>query len=174
MCGGHPVKVEGRCENGYFIEPTVIEGLGPNCQTNQEEILVRWLHCSLLKQKKKRYYYLANATHYGLAATIWTQDITKANRVAAKVEKWYYLDQLLVAPGFTNTIHGGLKNSGVGRRGLGGLAVFYRSEKYLYTIVNMSDIIHTDNASKPLGAYPHARRAGNFVSFWHWPEKSEG
>ena len=38
LCGGNAIKLEGRCANGYFIEPTVIEGLGPNCQTNQEEI----------------------------------------------------------------------------------------------------------------------------------------
>jgi aminomuconate-semialdehyde/2-hydroxymuconate-6-semialdehyde dehydrogenase len=59
---------------------------------------------------------LANATQYGLAATIWTNDITKAHRVAAKVESgiiwvncWLLRD--------LRTPFGGLKNSGVGREG---------------------------------------------------------
>src|SRR5688572_3708362 len=38
LCGGNAVKLSGRCTNGYFIEPTIFEGLGPNCKTNQEEI----------------------------------------------------------------------------------------------------------------------------------------
>ena len=38
LCGGNTVKVEGRCANGYFIGPTIIEGLNQHCQTNQEEI----------------------------------------------------------------------------------------------------------------------------------------
>ena len=35
LSGGKALKPDGRCANGYFIQPTVIEGLGPNCQTNQ-------------------------------------------------------------------------------------------------------------------------------------------
>lgn len=38
LCGGNALKLEGRCANGFFIEPTVIEGLGPQCDTNMEEI----------------------------------------------------------------------------------------------------------------------------------------
>jgi len=59
---------------------------------------------------------LANATQYGLAATIWTNDISKAHRMAAKVESgiiwincWLLRD--------LRTPFGGLKNSGVGREG---------------------------------------------------------
>ena len=38
LCGGKAAEVNGRCENGYFIQPTVIEGLPVTCQTNQTEI----------------------------------------------------------------------------------------------------------------------------------------
>ena len=115
LCGGSPVKLAARCANGYFIEPTVIEGLGPDCQTNQEEIFGPVVTLQSFKTEEEALQ-LANATSYGLAATIWTQDISKANRVAAKVESgiiwvncWLLRD--------LRTPFGGLKNSGVGREG---------------------------------------------------------
>ncbi len=115
LCGGKAVKPEGRCANGYFIEPTVIEGLGPNCQTNQEEIFGPVVTLQSFKTEEEALQ-LANATQYGLAATIWAQDISKANRVAAKLESgiiwincWLLRD--------LRTPFGGMKNSGVGREG---------------------------------------------------------
>ena len=60
--------------------------------------------------------HLANANQYGLACTVWTQDITTANKVASKIETgivwincWLLRD--------LRTPFGGLKNSGVGREG---------------------------------------------------------
>lgn len=115
LCGGNAIKMKGRCENGYFIEPTVIEGLGSNCQTNQEEIFGPVVTLQSFKIEEEALQ-LANATQYGLAATIWTQDISKANRVAAKTESgiiwvncWLLRD--------LRTPFGGMKNSGVGREG---------------------------------------------------------
>ena len=115
LCGGHPVKVKGRCAEGYFIEPAIIEGLGPNCDTNQEEIFGPVVTLQPFATEEEALQ-LANATKYGLAATIWTQDISKANRMAAKVESgiiwincWLLRD--------LRTPFGGLKNSGVGREG---------------------------------------------------------
>ncbi|MBL7749702.1 MAG: aldehyde dehydrogenase, partial [Chitinophagaceae bacterium] len=115
LCGGNAVKLEGRCADGYFIQPTIIEGLGPNCRTNQEEIFGPVVTLQSFRTEEEAIQ-LANATSYGLAASIWTQDITKANRVAAKVESgiiwincWLLRD--------LRTPFGGLKNSGVGREG---------------------------------------------------------
>jgi len=115
VCGGNSVKLEGRCADGYFIQPTVIEGLGANCQTNQEEVFGPVVTLQSFKTEEEALQ-LANATQYGLAATIWTQDISKANRVAAKTESgiiwvncWLLRD--------LRTPFGGLKNSGVGREG---------------------------------------------------------
>ncbi|MBK6827974.1 MAG: aldehyde dehydrogenase [Chitinophagaceae bacterium] len=115
LCGGHSVALEGRCANGYFIAPTVIEGLGPDCQTNQEEIFGPVVTLQSFHSEAEALQ-LANASSYGLAATIWTQDISRANRVAAQLESgiiwincWLLRD--------LRTPFGGMKNSGVGREG---------------------------------------------------------
>jgi aminomuconate-semialdehyde/2-hydroxymuconate-6-semialdehyde dehydrogenase len=115
LCGGNAVKLEGRCADGYFIQPTIIEGLSQNCQTNQEEIFGPVVTIQSFKTEEDAIQ-LANATQYGLAASIWTKDISRANTVAAKVESgiiwincWLLRD--------LRTPFGGLKNSGVGREG---------------------------------------------------------
>lgn len=115
LCGGKPIRLKGRCANGFFIEPTVIEGLGPDCRTNQEEIFGPVVTLQSFKSEAAALQ-LANATSYGLAATVWTQDISKANRVAVKLESgiiwincWLLRD--------LRTPFGGMKNSGVGREG---------------------------------------------------------
>lgn len=115
LCGGNAVTLSGRCANGYFIEPTVIEGLGPNCRTNKEEIFGPVVTLQSFETMDEALQ-LANATEYGLAATIWTQDISKANIVAAKLQSgivwincWLLRD--------LRTPFGGVNNSGVGREG---------------------------------------------------------
>lgn len=115
LTGGKAFQPQGRCSNGYFIEPTVIEGLGPQCKTNTEEIfgpVVTLQPFTTIEEALQ----LANATDYGLAATVWTQDISKANLIASKIESgivwvncWLLRD--------LRTPFGGVKNSGVGREG---------------------------------------------------------
>lgn len=115
LCGGNAVKIPGRCANGFFIEPTIIEGLGPGCRTNTEEIfgpVVTIQPFTTIDEALA----LANATSYGLAATIWTQDISKATEVSSKSESgivwincWLFRD--------LRTPFGGVKDSGVGREG---------------------------------------------------------
>jgi aminomuconate-semialdehyde/2-hydroxymuconate-6-semialdehyde dehydrogenase len=115
LCGGNAVKLSGRCENGYFIEPTIIEGLGQNCKTNQEEIFGPVVTIQPFDTEEEAVE-LANATNYGLAATIWTQDISKANRMASKVQAGIiWVNCWLVRD--LRTPFGGMKNSGVGREG---------------------------------------------------------
>ena len=115
LTGGRTVQPAGRCSNGYFIEPTIIEGLGPQCKTNTEEIFGPVVTLQPFKTLEEALQ-LANATEYGLAATVWTQDISKANALAAKIEAgivwvncWLLRD--------LRTPFGGVKNSGVGREG---------------------------------------------------------
>ena len=115
LCGGKSVSPSGRCENGYFIEPTIIENLGPNCKTNKEEIFGPVVTIQPFHSVEEALA-LANATDYGLSCTIWTQDIAKANHVASKIESgivWIncWLQRDLRTP------FGGVKNSGVGREG---------------------------------------------------------
>lgn len=115
LCGGEAVHPEGRCQNGYFIQPTVIEGLGPQCQTNQEEIFGPVVTLQYFESEKEALE-LANATHYGLAGTIWTQDVSKAHRVADKLQSGIcWINCWLVRD--LRTPFGGMKNSGTGREG---------------------------------------------------------
>lgn len=115
LAGGNEIKLEGRCSKGFFIEPTVIEGLGPQCQTNLEEIFGPVVTLQKFSSEEEALE-LANAGNFGLSATIWTQDIGRANRVAAKVDcgiTWVncWLRRDLRTP------FGGMKDSGVGREG---------------------------------------------------------
>jgi aminomuconate-semialdehyde/2-hydroxymuconate-6-semialdehyde dehydrogenase len=84
LCGGEAIKLDGEFENGFFIAPTVIEGLGPDTQTNLEEIFGPVVTLQKFSDGAEALE-LANASNYGLAATVWTQDINKANTIAQKV-----------------------------------------------------------------------------------------
>jgi aminomuconate-semialdehyde/2-hydroxymuconate-6-semialdehyde dehydrogenase len=115
LCGGEAVKVAGRCENGWFVAPTLIEGLGNSCRTNQEEIFgpVATLQKFSTEQQALD---LANDSQYGLAASLWTQNLSRAQRMAQKLETgivWVntWMNRDLRTP------FGGVKKSGLGREG---------------------------------------------------------
>jgi aminomuconate-semialdehyde/2-hydroxymuconate-6-semialdehyde dehydrogenase len=115
LIGGKPMQPDGRCKNGYFIKPTVIEGLGQACRTNTEEIFGPVVTLQTFKNVEEALL-LANATEYGLAATVWTSDLKKAHNIAQQIESgivwincWLLRD--------LRTPFGGVKNSGVGREG---------------------------------------------------------
>lgn len=114
-CGGNLVKLEGRCSNGYFMEPTVITGLSNTCRTNQEEIFGPVVTIMPFDSEDE-VIRDANDSSYGLAATIWTENLKKAHRVAAEIKCgiiwvncWLLRD--------LRTPFGGMNQSGVGREG---------------------------------------------------------
>jgi aminomuconate-semialdehyde/2-hydroxymuconate-6-semialdehyde dehydrogenase len=115
LCGGNELNPEGRCANGYFLEPTVIEGLAYSCRTNQEEIFGPVVTLTPFETEEE-VLMMANSVKYGLSATIWTSDLKRAHRVAEKVEAGIvWINSWLVRD--LRTPFGGVKASGVGREG---------------------------------------------------------
>ncbi len=115
LTGGARVTVEGRCEAGYFLRPAVIEGLPQECRTNREEIFGP-VACLLPFDTEDEAVAKANATEFGLAASVWTRDLQRGHRVAhglatgvVWVNTWLLRD--------LRTPFGGMKHSGIGREG---------------------------------------------------------
>lgn len=115
LCGGHALHPPGRCAEGWFVAPTVIEGLDAQARVNQEEVFGPVVSLIPFDDEDEALR-LANATQYGLAASLWTNDLTRAHRFAARLEAgivwincWMLRD--------LRTPFGGVKQSGVGREG---------------------------------------------------------
>jgi len=115
LTGGKSFNPGGNCSNGFFIEPTVIEGLGHLCRTNQEEIFGPVVTLQPFDTEEE-VLAMANSTQYGLACTVFTENLSKAHRVAGKIKSgivwvncWLLRD--------LRTPFGGVKQSGVGREG---------------------------------------------------------
>ena len=107
--------LDGKLNNGYYIEPTIIDGLSVNCKTNQEEIFGPVVSMIPFKTEEE-VIEMANSTKYGLSASLFTRDVSRAHRVAAAIDSgvvwvntWMLRD--LRIP------FGGMKSSGVGREG---------------------------------------------------------
>ena len=115
LIGGNRVILDGDLKDGYYIEPTIIEGLSSDCDINQEEIFGPVVSLIPFKTEDE-VIDMANSTKYGLSASIFTENISKGHRVAAKIDSgvvwintWLLRD--LRIP------FGGMKQSGVGREG---------------------------------------------------------
>ena len=116
LCGGGPpVGIPDAFERGFWVSPTVIDGLAPDSRCATEEIFgpVVTLHPFSDDDEAIE---IANMTDYGLAGSIWTRDIDAANAMAERIDSgmiwvncWLHRD--LRVP------FGGVKNSGVGREG---------------------------------------------------------
>jgi aminomuconate-semialdehyde/2-hydroxymuconate-6-semialdehyde dehydrogenase len=115
-CGGtRPQRLNDRCGGGFFLEPAVITGLDARCRTNREEIFGPVVTVMPFGDEQQAVE-LANATPYGLSASLWTRDLDRAHRVAARLDcgtVWIncWLLRDLRVP------FGGMKQSGLGREG---------------------------------------------------------
>jgi aminomuconate-semialdehyde/2-hydroxymuconate-6-semialdehyde dehydrogenase len=117
LCGGFATSPEGEEElsGGYYVQPTVIEGVGVNCRANQEEIFGPVVTIQPFEDDEDAVAQ-ANSTKYGLSATIFTNDLKRAHGVAGKLDTGIvWINTWLLRD--LRTPFGGAKDSGVGREG---------------------------------------------------------
>jgi aminomuconate-semialdehyde/2-hydroxymuconate-6-semialdehyde dehydrogenase len=114
LCGGQKVLVKG-LENGYYLEPTVIEVATDECRVNQEEIFGPVVTIMPFNTENE-VLEMANKVKYGLSATLWTNNLKRTMRLSNRLEAgivwvntWMLRD--------LRTPFGGTKASGVGREG---------------------------------------------------------
>ena len=114
LFGGNRVVVK-NSENGYYLQPTIIEVKDNKCRLNQEEIFGPVVTIMSFKTDEEALT-LANDTKYGLSATLWTNNLNRTMQFAKQlhtgivwVNTWMLRD--------LRTPFGGQKDSGVGREG---------------------------------------------------------
>ncbi|MDO5641927.1 MAG: 2-hydroxymuconic semialdehyde dehydrogenase [Paracoccus sp. (in: a-proteobacteria)] len=114
LAGGGTADVPGH-QGGYWVQPTVWTGLSEDSPVIREEIFGPCTHLQPFDTEAEAVA-LANASAYGLATSIWTENLGRAHRVARQVEVgiawvncWFLRD--------LRTAFGGAKASGIGREG---------------------------------------------------------
>ncbi len=127
LTGGKQVNPDGRCSDGWFIAPTVIEGLPFDCRTNQEEIFGPVVTLQPFDTEDEVLGY-ANSVRYGLSASVWTENLSRAHRMAAEIESGFvWINTWMLRD--LRTLFGGFKDSGIGREGGFETLRFFTEEK---------------------------------------------
>lgn len=115
LTGGERVILDAPYNEGFYVRPTVIEGLAYDCRTNQEEIFGPVVTITPFDTEDE-VLLMANSTEYGLSATLWTSDLKRAHRMADQIQSGIvWVNAWLVRD--LRTPFGGVKSSGVGREG---------------------------------------------------------
>lgn len=140
LCGGERYT-EGACANGYFIRPTLLEASN-DMRVSQEEIFGP-VGVVIKFSTEEEVIAMANDCEYGLAGAVWTQDITRALRVAQAIESGrVWINSCSNVP--AGIAFGGMKKSGYGREINKCCLEHYRTLK----------AIEISTAEEPLGFYP--------------------
>ena len=127
LLGGNIIKTPGRCQDGWFYEPTIIEGLDNNSRVNQEEIFGPVVTIQSFNSEKQAIEN-ANGTDYGLSAMVWTGDKKKGNRIISQIDAGIiWLNCWMVRD--LRTPFGGMKKSGLGREGGDEILQFFTEQK---------------------------------------------
>jgi aminomuconate-semialdehyde/2-hydroxymuconate-6-semialdehyde dehydrogenase len=112
--GGATVSVD-NSEDGYYLEPTIIEVQDNSCTLNQEEIFGPVVTIMPFNDENE-VLAMANDVSYGLSATLWTNDLKRTMRVSKQIQAGIvWVNTWLLRD--LRTPFGGVKNSGVGREG---------------------------------------------------------
>ncbi len=115
LTGGEQVHLDAPYNEGYYLRPTVIEGLAYDCRTNQEEIFGPVVTITPFDTEEE-VLMMANSTQYGLSATLWTSNLKRAHNMANEIHAGIvWVNSWLVRD--LRTPFGGVKASGVGREG---------------------------------------------------------
>lgn len=115
LAGGNRVFLDGENADGWFVEPTIVEGLDNTCRTNQEEIFGPVVTLQVFETEEEAIA-LANGTSYGLSTTLWTSNLKRSHRMAQRLQSGIvWINCWLIRD--LRTPFGGTKNSGVGREG---------------------------------------------------------
>ena len=115
VCGGEIGEVGGKFEKDYFVKPTIIEGLPNSSRTNQEDIF-RPVVTIVPFETEAEVIDRVNASNFGLCATLWTSQVNRAHRIAEKLEcGQVWINTWLMRD--LRTPYGGMKQSGIGRKG---------------------------------------------------------
>jgi acyl-CoA reductase-like NAD-dependent aldehyde dehydrogenase len=113
--GGGVPQVPAELAGGYWFEPTIITGLTPSCRVMQEEIFGPVVTITPFDTEQEVIAH-ANGVKYGLSATVWTQSLQRAHRVARALQAGtVWLNCWLVRD--LRMPFGGMKQSGIGREG---------------------------------------------------------